>query len=158
TGTRIPLVSAGKMVPRLSTWAAAAGNKKGPGGLPRPEACFDRVRLFSAAKVEQVVDAAGEHIDRTTCAVECGTRRNQRRSDRNGVASVAQPEIVELDLRGPIVGDGVFDAGAEQPAAVGVAVAESSGSAGAHIGDGEIVDADPATAGLAVDQPVVERD
>ena len=109
------------------------------------------------APVPQVVHPNFHHLE---IAVVGGERvaGKERGRDRNGESSVAQPEIVVLELQRPMGRERPFGASADQPAASAiVAIGEvGQGSAAqrharSKVGDAQAVVADPAAAGLAVD-------
>ena len=115
------------------------------------------------APVPQVVHPNFHHLD---IAVGGGERiaGKQRGRDRNGESPVAQPEIVVLELQRPMRRERPFKASADQPAAsdVVVAIAEAGQGraaeihAGRKVRDAQAVVADPAAAGLAVEQQFIE--
>src|SRR6516165_6664935 len=114
--------------------------------------------------VEQVVEPDFHHLDIAIAGAERIARKDRGRG-WNEESPVAQPEIVVFELHRPIVREGVFKASADQPAAgVVAAVGECAeatagdGHARREVGDGQVVVADPATAGLAVEQPVIDGD
>jgi len=123
-------------------------------------------QLVSArcAPVEQVVEPDFHHLDIAVAGGERIAGKDQGRG-RYDEGPVAQPEIVVFQLHRPIVREGVFEARAEQPAAGIVAAVGECAEAAAgerharvEVGDCQAVVADPATAGLAVEQPVIDGD
>ena len=114
------------------------------------------------APVEQVVDTNFHHLD---IAVAGGERiaGKERGRGRNGESPVAQPEIVVLELQRQMRRKRPFGASADQPAAGGVAAVGEVGEGPAgdrrarrQVGDGQVVVVDPAAAGLAVHQPLID--
>ena len=112
--------------------------------------------------VEQVVDTNFDHLD---IAIVGGERiaGKERGLGRNHESSVAQAEIVVLEFHRPIVPERIFEASAHQPAAGVVAAVGEGGECTAgerharrEVGDGQVVVAEPAAAGLAVQQPVID--
>ena len=83
--------------------------------------------------VEQVVEPDFHHLDIAIAGAERIARKDRGRG-WNEESPVAQPEIVVFELHRPIVREGVFEAGADQPAA-GV-VAAVGECAKATAGDG----------------------
>jgi len=115
------------------------------------------------APVPQVVHPNFHHLDIAIVGGE-GIAGKQRGRDRNGESPVTQPEIVVLELQRPMRREGPFKASAEQPAASGgvVAIGEAGQGraaerhAGRKVADAQAVVADPAAAGLAVEQQLIE--
>ena len=105
-------------------------------------------------------------MDLVAIAIAGGERiaGKERGRDRNGESSVAQPEIVLLELQRPMGRERPFGAGADQPAASAVVVAigeVGQGRAAERHARRKVVDAqaavaDPAAAGLAVEQQSID--
>src|SRR4029077_18183045 len=97
-------------------------------------------RPWTAWPAETIVDGGFDRIHRHRVA-----------SDK-GAAVTAEIEVVVLDLRPPVVPEGIFGPDADHPAAGGppgrVAEAEGSVDADANVG--------PGPAHLAIDKPVIE--
>ena len=84
----------------------------------------------------------------------------ERGGGRNDEGPVAQPEIIVFQPHRPILRERPFVPSAEQPADVVAAIGGEVTAGERHtcrdVGDGPVVIADPAAAGLAVEQPVID--
>jgi len=138
----------------------SSGAKTGARLIRRRQTWKESVAIV--APVPQVVHPNFEHLQ---IAVVGGERvaGQERSRDRNGERSVAQPAIVILELQRPMGRKHPFGARADQPAASGVVAVSEVGQGRAaerhvrrKVGDAQAVAADPAAAGLAVEQQLID--
>jgi len=110
-----------------------------------------------AAPTEPVVDAELHQLNIVVVAGDRVTGKRRDDSARHDKAPAAKRDEVIFEFRRPIVGEGVFDAGADHPAAERVAGVANEHLTGILVGDREAVVADPAAADLAVKQRAIPR-
>src|SRR5437879_5713503 len=112
-------------------------------------------QLVFAFSPERVVEAELDHLEVTAAARE-GVDHTAWEHDGHGEVPMAESDEVVLALEVPVPFDRPFDAAAEQPAADTAAAGGAERGARRHVRDREAVAvANPAAAGLAVEQPVV---
>src|SRR5262249_9198465 len=95
--------------------------------------------------VEQVVETELDHLEAAVAARERIDNDSVERDDYRAV-SVAEPDVVVFGFQRPVVGDRVFDATTEQPAAEVAAIVGAHREAGCQVRDSHTVAADPAAA------------
>jgi hypothetical protein len=148
---------------KLESAAMNGGKLNRPAEIARPiskdpaVANHDRgslafVRPRSIAPIEQVINPDRHHLNVATAGRE---RVRTDDGDRYRERIVAQPYVVVLQFGSPIISESPFYASTTHPTAVGVTVADGNGTASCHIGQSQIVAADPSTAALHInEQPV----
>src|SRR5262245_60931276 len=127
----------------------------GGASLVKEDLCNLRRSVSADPIIEEIIDSNLQRLD--VRVVDGETVAGEEPSAWNSECPAVQSEIIILELRRPIRRESPFDAHTHQPAAIGVVAVGSERCTGRHVGDDEVVGADPTTAGFAIKEQVITR-